>query len=159
MKSKLAAALVAVVMIGAARASDLSWPVGGRVTSVYWSARPDGYHRAIDIAGPTGTAVGAARAGRVFWRGKDKYGALCVSIDHGHGYRTVYAHFSRWGAFHEGDTVARGATIGYRGSTGFSTGPHLHFHLLHWGARIYIPGRIGQTPVKGASIPYDYPGL
>jgi murein DD-endopeptidase MepM/ murein hydrolase activator NlpD len=150
------ATLGLLAVASTAAAVDFSWPQSGRVTGNWYSSRPAGQHRAVDIAGPNRSAVGAARGGRVVWRGKDIYGALVVIVAHASGYRTVYAHFSRFG---NSGTVTRGETIGYEGSTGFSTGPHVHFHMTRWGSRKFMPARIGATLRKGATIPYNYPGV
>lgn len=105
-------------------ASGWVWPVAG-VISQY----PSWYHMGLDIAGPTGTPVVAAKAGRVasaenLWYG---YGRN-VTVDHGGGVYTMYAHLSYF-VVRPGQSVAAGQVIGYRGSTGRSTGPHLHFEI------------------------------
>jgi murein DD-endopeptidase MepM/ murein hydrolase activator NlpD len=100
------------------------WPVRGRITQQPWSR-----HMALDIAAPTGTPVVAADGGRVTASGWHNGGyGYRVVIDHGNGLSTLYAHFSyinvRTGAY-----VNKGALIGRIGSTGRSTGPHLHFEV------------------------------
>lgn len=85
------------------------------------------FHHGIDIAAPAGTPVRAARGGTVTlvasgWHG---YGNV-IAVDHDDGKRTIYCHLSRF-ACRQGDKVAQGQIIGYVGSTGVSTGPHLHF--------------------------------
>lgn len=92
-------------------------------------------HTGIDIASNQGTSVYAADGGtvtRASWYGG--YGN-CIIIDHGNGYMTLYGHLSGY-AISEGDTVTQGQTIGYVGSTGNSTGPHLHFEVWQNGSRI-----------------------
>ena len=84
-------------------------------------------HQGIDIGAGTGTPIYAAESGTVFysaWMGG--YGNL-ILIDHGDGRVTAYAHQSRLAV--SGGPVGRGQLIGYVGSTGDSTGPHLHFEV------------------------------
>jgi murein DD-endopeptidase MepM/ murein hydrolase activator NlpD len=93
------------------------------------------FHTGIDLGVPTGTPVYAAAPGVAHVLPSDGgYGNL-VLIAHGNGWFTLYAHLSRF-AVHDGDVVRRGAPVGRSGSTGFSTGPHLHFEV-----------RSGQRPV------------
>lgn len=108
------------------------WPVRGTVTSPFgWRRDPvslgNSFHRGVDIGSPAGATVRAAADGVVkrasYWPG---WGNLIV-IDHG-VYQTYYAHLQR---FHikTGQKVSKGEKIGEVGSTGFSTGPHLHFEI------------------------------
>lgn len=112
---------------------DLLEPVPGRIGSgfgprrhpILGVVRP---HRGIDVGAPTGTPVRAAGPGRVLRSGvAGEYGVL-VAIDHGNGAETRYAHLSRT-LVGPGENVLRGQVIGEVGSTGLSTGPHLHFEL------------------------------
>jgi murein DD-endopeptidase MepM/ murein hydrolase activator NlpD len=91
---------------------------------------PHRIHTGIDIAGPFGTPIVAADTGVVyFYPGSFGYGNYIVMI-HGNGYSTLYGHLSRFnGAMSSGAIIARGDLIGYEGSTGNSTGPHLHFEI------------------------------
>lgn len=92
-------------------------------------------HTGLDIASNQGTSVYAADGGKVTmasWNGG--YGN-CIMIDHGNGYVTLYGHLNGF-AISQGDTVSQGQTIGYVGSTGTSTGSHLHFEVLLNGSRI-----------------------
>nr|WP_229400764.1 M23 family metallopeptidase [Micromonospora okii] len=105
---------------------------GAQITSCYgprWGTQ----HAGIDFALPAGTPIHAAKAGTVVKAGDvgDGYG-ISVFVDHGNGYLTHYAHQSRT-TVAEGDRVKTGQVIGYEGSTGDSTGPHLHFEV-HQGA-------------------------
>ena len=111
-----------------ASASGFIWPISGPVTSEY-GPRWGGFHPGIDIAGPNGGAIVAARSGTVIYSqfNDGGYGNMIV-IDNGGGYATAYAHQSRLGAS-VGQSVSQGQVIGYEGSTGFSTGPHLHFEI------------------------------
>lgn len=102
------------------------WPASGILTQGYWYG-----HRAIDIGGSVGTAIGAADGGYVSFAGWTDigYGYLIV-IDHGNRYRTYYAHLSNV-FVSEGQPVVAGQVIGAMGSTGNSTGPHLHFEIRY----------------------------
>jgi murein DD-endopeptidase MepM/ murein hydrolase activator NlpD len=108
-------------------ASGLIWPVQGPVTSGFgW--RWGRMHEGIDIAVPSGTPVVAAASGTVItagWLGG--YGNLVV-IDHGNGLATAYGHNSSI-PVGVGQSVAQGQVIAYSGSTGHSTGPHVHFEV------------------------------
>lgn len=109
-----------------------AWPIGGVITQRFaW------YHTGVDIATALGTSVIAADSGRIIvagWPDNSGYGNRVV-IDHGNGYQSLYAHLSRVDVV-VGQTVARGAQIGLEGSTGRSTGPHLHFEIRKSGSRL-----------------------
>jgi murein DD-endopeptidase MepM/ murein hydrolase activator NlpD len=106
---------------------QLSWPVSGSVTSGFGS-RWGRMHEGIDIAVGQGTPVHAAAAGTVIYAGwMEGYGNL-VAIDHGNGLSTAYGHNSAL-ACSVGQTVSAGEVIAYSGSTGHSTGPHVHFEV------------------------------
>jgi murein DD-endopeptidase MepM/ murein hydrolase activator NlpD len=121
--------------------SGLVWPVSGPVTSGFgW--RWGRMHEGIDIAVPTGTPVVAAASGRVIvagWMGG--YGNLVV-VDHGGGLATAYGHNSSF-AVGSGSTVSQGQTIAYAGSTGNSTGPHVHFEVRVNGSPVDPLGYLG----------------
>jgi murein DD-endopeptidase MepM/ murein hydrolase activator NlpD len=109
------------------------WPVHGRLTS-YFGRRNLGmgtaaFHRGIDVAAPTGTPIVAARSGTVTYAGWSSrgYGNL-VRIRHAGGAETWYAHASRI-LVSVGQYVSQGERVALIGSTGLSTGPHLHFEL------------------------------
>jgi len=114
-------------------AGTFSWPVTGTITSPFgWRSNPFGgapeFHQGLDIAAPTGTTVTAAAGGTVImaqWYGG--YGNY-ILIDHGGGYSTGYGHLSAIYVT-TGQSVQRGQAIGAVGSTGQSTGPHLHFEV------------------------------
>lgn len=105
---------------------SLLWPTSGVLTSPYgW--RWGMMHQGIDIGAPSGTPIYAAAGGTVFYSGwMGGYGNL-ILIDHGDGRVTAYAHQSSLAV--SGGPVGRGQLIGYVGSTGDSTGPHLHFEV------------------------------
>ena len=104
-------------------------PANGYISSRYGYRRSMGdFHTGVDFAGPTGTPIYASDGGKVTYAGwKGNYG-YCVFIDHGNGYTTVYAHCSKL-LVKVGQSVAKGETIAKVGSTGRSTGPHLHFEI------------------------------
>lgn len=103
---------------------------GGKPRMVIRSFRTRGQHQGIDFAAPTGTPVVTVAEGTVVHAGRSGgYGNLVV-VDHGGGITTYYAHLSAFGAgIQEGAKVERGQEIGQVGSTGQSTGPHLHYEI------------------------------
>ncbi|MBS4030404.1 MAG: M23 family metallopeptidase [Clostridiales bacterium] len=112
------------------------WPVsgGGRITSRY-GMRGSRFHYGVDIGSSSGTAVLAADSGTVTFAGwGGAYGNL-ISIDHGNGYATKYAHNSSI-LVSVGQKVSKGSQIARVGSTGNSTGPHLHFEVLRNGSNV-----------------------
>lgn len=115
---------------GAFGSGAFIWPAGNHYLSGndYWSG-----HLGIDIAAGQGAPVYAADSGVVVFAGPalGGYGNM-VMIDHGNGYQTLYAHLSSV-SVSCGRSVGQGGTIGYAGSTGNSTGPHLHFEVRYMG--------------------------
>jgi len=92
-----------------------------------------GYHEGLDFPAPAGTPIVAAASGKVVYAGwHPQYGKI-LEIDHGGGLVTRYAHVSQFAAS-EGDLVVRGQRVASVGSTGRSTGPHLHFEVRLRGA-------------------------
>lgn len=118
---------------GAYGSGAFAWPTGNHTLSGndYWSG-----HLGIDIAGALGDPVHASDAGVVVFAGwaNGGYGNM-VMIDHGNGYQTLYAHLSSVSAGC-GQSVGTGTYIGAVGSTGNSTGPHLHFEVRYFGGFI-----------------------
>jgi murein DD-endopeptidase MepM/ murein hydrolase activator NlpD len=96
---------------------------------------PHKIHTGIDIAGPYGTQIVAADTGIVYlYPGSIGYGNLLVMY-HGNGYETYYGHLQGYvSGMYSGKVVARGDAVAYEGSTGWSTGPHLHFEIRYQGA-------------------------
>ena len=113
----------------------MAMPIRARFSDGF-GPRGNHFHPGLDFPASTGTRVFAARSGRVTWAGwrSGGYGYL-VSIAHGSGERSMYAHLSSI-AVTRGRRVASGALIGRVGSTGLSTGPHLHFELRLRGAAL-----------------------
>lgn len=118
------------------------WPTDGGYISSPFGGRPNpfsGYgsdwHPGIDIAVDYGTPVYASAAGYVqqsgWYGGYGKY----IRLSHDFGYETAYGHMSRL-AVSAGSFVKKGEVIGYVGSTGYSTGPHLHFEVLKYGEQV-----------------------
>lgn len=104
------------------------WPAKGVLTSGF-GPRWGRMHRGIDIAAPTGTPIIASAAGKVIYaRWNDGGFGYLVELEHADGTMTRYAHNSRI-LVREGQTVAQGQQVSEMGSTGFSTGPHLHFEV------------------------------
>ncbi|HXI17157.1 MAG TPA: M23 family metallopeptidase, partial [Chloroflexota bacterium] len=116
----------------------LSWPTRGVITTYF-----SGWHPGIDIAAAVGTAIGAADGGTVTFTGWDNTGyGYRVVISHGNGYSTTYNHLSSIGV-RAGQGVSKGQQIGGMGSTGRSTGSHLHFEILRNGGFVNPLGVLG----------------
>ena len=105
--------------------SGVSWPTNGSLTSGF-GYRWGSLHAGIDIANGVGTPIRAAKAGTVILAGWNGGYGNCIVIDHGGGFSTLYGHMTRLRAG-EGQRVGQGEVIGDMGSTGNSTGSHLHF--------------------------------
>ena len=107
----------------------LQRPVAGGVVTSGFGSRWGKVHHGIDIALPQGSEIHAADNGNVYFAGTNgSYGNI-VKIDHGNGMQTYYAHCSRL-LVSAGQRVERGEQIALVGSTGRSTGPHLHFEVI-----------------------------
>lgn len=114
----------AQVIAGVRGSSSFIWPTNGIITQY-----PTIYHMALDVANPSSPPVLASDAGTVIYSGCFSWGYGChVIIDHGNGYKTLYGHLSRRDV-EQGVTVSQGQQIGLMGSTGRSTGTHLHFEV------------------------------
>ena len=126
---------------GGVNPGGMIWPIRGRVTSEY-GYRWGRMHQGIDIANGNGTPIYAAKDGEVIVAGNQGGYGLAVAIAHGGGLSTLYAHQSRI-AVSEGTVVRQGQLIGYVGSTGNSTGNHVHFETRVNGSaqnpRRYLP--------------------
>ena len=125
------------------RKALMKTPINGARLSSPFGLRKhpiDGFtkmHRGTDFAAPTGTPIMASGDGKVIrarWCGG---GGNCIKIKHNSSYSTVYAHMSKFASgIFEGTRVKQGQIIGYVGSTGKSTGPHLHYEVIFNGKRI-----------------------
>ena len=108
-------------------------------SSYGWRADPftgvQSFHTGVDMACPEGTPILAAMSGKISEVGNNRTYGNYIIINHGNGYQTVYAHMSKTIA-KKGQWVSQGTKIGLVGSTGYSTGPHLHFMVYKNGNRI-----------------------
>ena len=115
---------------------------GARLSSSYGKRKHPilGYtklHTGTDFAAPTGTPIMASGDGKVTKAGWCGGGGNCVKIKHNSKYQTVYAHMSKFGrGIKKGVRVKQGQIIGYVGSTGMSTGPHLHYEVIENGKKV-----------------------
>lgn len=129
--------------------SSFNW---ARFHPVYQRSRP---HLGVDFAAPYGTPVRAVADGVVVEAGYNRDGGNTVKIKHGSRYSTAYLHLAKIGSgIKRGATVARGQLIGTVGSTGISTGPHLHFSLFDYGRYIDpLKAKLPALPEGVESIP------
>lgn len=116
------------------------WPVYGRITSgfggrIHPITRKWTRHTGVDLSAGTGTRVRAAADGVVEYAGYNGGYGWCVIINHGYGYKTLYAHNSKL-LVKRGQRVNKGKIITYSGSSGRSTGPHLHYEVWRNGTRV-----------------------
>ncbi len=122
--------------------NSLNTPIKGVLTSTFGEQRSGYNHKGIDLAANTGTPIGAALDGTVSFSGVASGYGNVVMINHGDNIETVYAHCSKL-KVSTGDTISKGQVIAEVGSTGDSTGPHLHFEI-----------RVNGSPVN----PLEYNG-
>jgi murein DD-endopeptidase MepM/ murein hydrolase activator NlpD len=116
------------------------YPIRGRLTSPYgWRNDPISgvrrYHAALDLAAPMGTTIKAAMDGRVATVGYNGTYGNYIIISHSRGFQTLYGHLSAV-SVKQGAYVYQGGKIGAVGSTGYSTGPHLHFAVYKNGKAV-----------------------
>jgi len=121
-------------------ATPRGWPIDGRVTSEFGPRENprDGspeFHSGLDISAPDGTPVRATADGIVSFAGWSRGSGNLVVLEHGFSYATCYAHNSSV-TVSVGKKVRRGDIISYSGSTGDSTGPHLHYEVRHDGKAV-----------------------
>ena len=139
------------------------YPLSGWITQGFWTPvnyRASGYHQALDISSYSGgwKLVGAGRRGTVRFAGwNNSYGNMVI-INHGSGYETYYGHSYQLIAW-TGKWVNTNENIMYEGSTGFSSGPHVHWELLRWGVPNYMPGWAGNWVTRGNYLGQGYAGL
>jgi len=119
---------VASIQAGVKGSSNFIWPTSGAITQYYvW------YHKALDIANSSAPPVIAADSGTVVYAGCLNWGYGChIIIDHGNGYQTLYGHLSSY-SVEAGNSVGQASQIGVMGSSGRSTGTHLHFEIRSGG--------------------------
>jgi hypothetical protein len=130
------------VSAGATGSGAFIWPAGHHYLSGF-DYNPEANHPAIDIDGDLGNPVYAADSGVVVYAGWNNWGyGNVIVINHGNGWQTLFAHLSALNAGC-GVSVAQGSVIGAIGSTGNSTGPHLHFEMMYNGTKVnphdYLP--------------------
>ena len=129
-----------------------AWPSQGRISGIYGSQRvlggvPGSPHYGVDIAAPAGTTVRAPAEGIVrFAQGPLSLEGNLVMLDHGHGLTSSFLHLSRLDVV-TGQRVERGDPIGAIGTTGRSTGPHLHWAMTWGPERIDAATLVGAMPV------------
>lgn len=119
-------------------ATPTGWPVDGRISSQFgWRVHPiygaKSLHRGVDISESNGKKVRATADGVVTYSGWEDGSGYVVAVEHGRGYTTFYAH-NRKNLVNVGDRVSRGDVLGIVGSTGTTTGPHLHYEVWKDGA-------------------------
>lgn len=158
-------------MIPLPRPGILAWPTEGIITQYYgcienkfaksiYSSCNDGkggFHNGLDIAAAIGTKIIAARNGEVVAVEEAPYAyGNWVAVEHDNGLVTLYTHLSVR-KISKGDAVVQGQTVGYMGSTGLSTGPHLHFTVYAPGTFQTKPSTIaGILPIGYSLNPLDY---
>ncbi|MGN6452057.1 MAG: peptidoglycan DD-metalloendopeptidase family protein [Steroidobacteraceae bacterium] len=124
-------------------------PVANGFISSYFGERSDpfdgrdAFHKGVDFAGAPGSSVTAVAAGVVTWAGERSGFGKLIEINHGDGFVTRYAHNERT-LVTVGDTVKRGEPVALMGSTGRSTGPHVHFEVLRNGHQVDPLSFIGR---------------
>ena len=124
-------------------------PVANGFISSYFGERADpfdgreAFHKGVDFAGAAGSKVMAVAAGVVTWAGERSGFGKLIEINHGDGYVTRYAHNERT-LVSVGETVKRGDPVALMGSTGRSTGPHVHFEVVHNGRQVDPLSYIGR---------------
>ena len=114
---------------------------GYRYHPIYGSYK---FHPAVDFAVPQGTPIYATKSGTVTAATYNEYNGYYVAINHNDGYTSLYAHMTNF-VVSVGQTVSQGEVIGYVGSTGYSTGPHMHFEITYGGASV--------NPMEYVTIP------
>jgi hypothetical protein len=114
----------------------LAWPLTAPVLGDRFGPRGDLWHSGVDFPAPMSTPVYSARSGEVVWAGwRDGGWGFLVTVAHGHGLRTMYAHLSRIDV-RVGVWIGQGVRVGLVGASGHATGPHLHFEVRVKGAAV-----------------------
>jgi murein DD-endopeptidase MepM/ murein hydrolase activator NlpD len=132
-KARMLSSIPAIMPISNRELTRIASGFGFRLHPIYKTWR---MHTGIDFTAPTGTPIYATGDGSVIRpnQGMSGYGLTCV-IDHGYSYQTLYGHLSKM-IVRPGQKVKRGEIIGYVGSSGTSTGPHLHYEVIKDGVKI-----------------------
>ncbi|MEV0455767.1 M23 family metallopeptidase [Catellatospora methionotrophica] len=147
----------------AAQTGAMIQPVDGVVTGVLANrcGSTDSDHYGVDIAANSGKAIGAAYPGTVTFAGWTSGGGNSVTVSHSAGYTTRYLHMVQAPSVGAGQTVGQGQLLGYVGSTGNSTGPHLHFEIRRNNAVQDLSPAYGcgGTVTKGAPINLPFADL
>jgi murein DD-endopeptidase MepM/ murein hydrolase activator NlpD len=113
--------------------APITSPFGWRINPIYGGGYTD-FHRGVDFGAYPGTPIRAGGNGVVEYRGFDPIYGNHVMLRHVNGYESIYAHMQRYAqGLHVGEKVEQGQVIGYVGSTGESTGPHVHYEVHLWG--------------------------
>jgi murein DD-endopeptidase MepM/ murein hydrolase activator NlpD len=119
---------------------------------------PGGFHSGVDLASPQGTPVYAAAAGIAYPLPDYQYYGNHVLLQHSGGLATVYAHLVAMNVAW-GQRVSRGQLIGWVGSTGNSTGPHLHFEVRFAGQPVDPEPYLSGSPAEPSQLPAGWPGM
>jgi murein DD-endopeptidase MepM/ murein hydrolase activator NlpD len=121
--------------------TPLGLPYNGAITSRFgvrenpFGTEETETHKGIDIRGPMGGQVKATAMGTVEFAGQKNGFGNCIIVKHGNGFKTLYGHLSKI-LVTAGQKIDIGQKIGLIGSTGRSTGPHLHYEIVHYGAKV-----------------------
>jgi murein DD-endopeptidase MepM/ murein hydrolase activator NlpD len=130
-------------------ATPKGFPVEGNVSSPFGMREnpfsgDKSFHSGVDISASPGTPIRATADGIVIHSGRTQFSGYLVVLEHGHGFKTIYAH-NKKNLVKMGQTVKRGEVIAYVGSTGKSTGPHVHYEVWEKGKSVnpkkYLQGR------------------
>ena len=121
-------------------ATPKGFPVEGNVSSPFGMREnpfsgDKSFHSGVDISASPGTPIRATADGIVIHSGRTQFSGYLVVLEHGHGFKTIYAH-NKKNLVKMGQTVKRGEVIAYVGSTGKSTGPHVHYEVWEKGKNI-----------------------
>jgi len=125
-------------------ATPFGWPVAGTISSSYGYRNHPVYeerkfHTGVDLSVPSGSTVKATADGIVSFAGWTENSGIVVVAEHGHGFSTAYAH-NRKALVRVGQRIARGDAIAMSGSTGVSTGPHVHYEIWRNGRHVNPAG-------------------
>jgi len=132
-KADMLASLPAIQPVSNKNLSRMASGYGWRIHPIYKTRK---LHAGMDFSAKSGTPIYATGDGKISKLRKSRRGyGNHVIIDHGYGYKTLYAHMQKY-IVHKGQKVKRGEVIGYVGNTGTSVGPHLHYEVIKDGKKI-----------------------